>query len=43
MLFCVYAALVFLNPFSGLAVAMIGLAEPISPLRRKFPPSSPTV
>jgi len=39
----VYAALVFLNPFSGLAVAMIGLAEPISPLRRKFPPSSPTV
>lgn len=43
LLFAVYAALVFLNPFSGLAVAMIGLAEPISPLRRKLPPSSPTI
>lgn len=41
LLFAVYAALVFLNPFSGLAVAMIGLAEPISPLRRKPPPAPP--
>jgi len=39
ILFAVYASLVLLNPFSGLAVAMIGLAEPISPLKRKLPPS----
>jgi len=41
ILFAVYTSLVFLNPFSGLAVAMIGLAEPISPLRRKLPPGPP--
>ncbi len=41
ILFAVYASLVFLNPFSGLAVAMIGLAEPISPLKRKLPPGPP--
>ena len=40
ILSAVYASLVFLNPFSGIVVAMIGLAEPISPLRRK-PPSQP--
>lgn len=34
----VYASLLLFNPFSGLAVATIGLAEPISPLRRKPPP-----
>ncbi len=38
----VYASLIFLNPFSGLAVATIGLAEPISPLKRKRPPLPPT-
>lgn len=37
----VYASLVFLNPFSGLVVAAIGLAEPISPLKRKPPPPPP--
>lgn len=37
----VYASLVFLNPFSSLVVATIGLAEPVSPLKRK-PPSPPT-
>lgn len=42
VLFAVYASLVFLNPFSGLAVAMIGLAEPISPLKRKLPPAPPS-
>lgn len=42
VLFAVYVSLVFLNPFSGLAVAMIGLAEPISPLKRKLPPASPS-
>lgn len=42
ILAAVYASLVFLNPFSGLAVATIGLAEPISPLKRKPPPSPPT-
>ncbi len=36
----VYGALLVLNPFSGLAIATIGLAEPVSPLRRK-PPSNP--
>ena len=40
ILSAVYASLVFLNPFSGLVVATIGLAEPISPFRRK-PPASP--
>ena len=40
ILSAVYASLIFLNPFSGIVVAMIGLAEPISPLRRK-PPSQP--
>jgi len=43
ILVAVYAALVFLNPFSGLAVATIGLAEPISPLKRKPPASPPTI
>lgn len=42
ILTAVYASLLFLNPFSGLAVATIGLAEPISPLKRKPPPSPPT-
>ena len=41
ILSAVYASLLFLNPFSGLLLAMIGLAEPVSPLRRK-PPSSPS-
>ncbi|MCL4768015.1 MAG: DUF2232 domain-containing protein [Hyphomicrobiaceae bacterium] len=43
ILCAVYASLVFLNPFSGLAVATIGLAEPVSPLKRKPPPSPPTI
>jgi Predicted membrane protein (DUF2232) len=36
----VYAALVFQpsSPFAGLLIAALGLAEPISPLRRRFPP-----
>lgn len=38
----VYASLVLLNPFSGLVVAAIGLAEPISPIKRKPPPVPPT-
>lgn len=42
ILLAVYASLVLLNPFSGLAVAMIGLAEPISPLKRKLPPAPPS-
>ncbi len=39
----VYASLVILNPFSGLVVATIGLAEPVSPLRRKPPPAPPPI
>ena len=34
--------LAFWQGFSGLAVAAIGLAEPVSPLKRKLPPSPPT-
>ncbi|MGI9422832.1 MAG: DUF2232 domain-containing protein [Hyphomicrobiaceae bacterium] len=34
ILVAVYLALVFFNPFSGIIVALIGIAEPISPLRR---------
>ena len=41
LLTLVYGALLLLSPFSALAVAMIGLAEPISPLRR-MQPSGPT-
>ena len=44
ILFAVYFALVALNPFSGIVVSMIGIAEPISPLRRSFgtrPPAPP--
>jgi hypothetical protein len=33
-----YACLLLLYPFSWLAVAAIGLAEPVSPLKRKLPP-----
>ena len=40
MLTLIYGALLMLSPFSSLAVAMIGLAEPVSPLRRR-PPSAP--
>jgi hypothetical protein len=38
-----YAALVLLNPFSGLILSLLGVAEPVSPLRRKPipPPGSP--
>jgi hypothetical protein len=38
LLGALYACLLFLYPFSWLAVAALGLAEPISPLRRKLPP-----
>ena len=34
----VYGALVILYPFSWLLLAALGLAEPISPLRRRLPP-----
>jgi hypothetical protein len=37
----VYVALVIFNPFSSLIIGMVGLAEPISPLRRRPPASSP--
>lgn len=36
----VYGALVVFNPFSGLVLALVGLAEPFSPLRRRAPPPS---
>lgn len=35
LLFATYLALIILNPFSAILVALIGLAEPISPLRRR--------
>ena len=35
----VYAALLLANPFSSMILAMIGLAEPISPLRRRPTPA----
>ena len=34
----VYLSLVLLNPFSGLALAIVGIAEPISPLQRRPQP-----
>jgi hypothetical protein len=41
ILFAVYLALFVLNPFSGIIIAMIGIAEPISPLRRRFSSPAP--
>ncbi len=38
ILFAVYLALFVLNPFSGIIIALIGIAEPILPLRRQRPP-----
>ena len=40
LLSLVYFALLLMSPFSSLIVAMLGMAEPISPLRRKPPPPS---
>jgi hypothetical protein len=37
----VYAALLFLSPFSNLLLALAGIAEPFSPLRRPPPPPTP--
>jgi hypothetical protein len=37
----VYAALLFLSPFSNLLLALAGIAEPFSPLRRPPAPPSP--
>jgi hypothetical protein len=37
----VYASLLFLSPFSNLLLALAGIAEPYSPLRRRPPPSLP--
>lgn len=37
----VYMALVLFNPISGLLIALIGIAEPISPLKRRWPSSAP--
>ena len=43
VLAAVYAALVFLSPFSNLLLALAAIAEPFSPLRRPpAPPSPPT-
>jgi hypothetical protein len=42
VLAAVYVSLLLLNPFSSLLVATIGLAEPISPLKRK-PPQPPII
>lgn len=36
-----YAALLFLNPWSALVVALIALAEPFAPWRRRPPPPPP--
>jgi hypothetical protein len=36
-----YASLVFLSPVSGVLFAIVGLTEPISPLRRGPPPAPP--
>jgi len=41
LLTALYAALVLLSPFSGLLVALAGLAEPFSPWRRRWP-AAPT-
>lgn len=35
-LIAVYFALLFLNPLSGIALAMVGLAEPVWPMRRQL-------
>jgi hypothetical protein len=41
ILAAVYLSLLLLNPISGLLIAMAGVAEPLSPLRRKpIPPPS---
>ena len=37
LLSAVYLSLVLFNPVSGLVVALIGIAEPISPIRRSWP------
>ena len=37
LLVMVYFSLVFLNPFSSIIVAMLAIAEPISPFRRRPP------
>jgi len=34
----IYLSLILFNPLSGLIVALIGVAEPVSPLRRRQPP-----
>lgn len=36
LLFTVYLALLLFNPFSGILIALIGIAEPISPMRRQM-------
>jgi hypothetical protein len=36
LLFAVYLALLLFNPFSGILIALIGIAEPISPMRRQM-------
>ncbi len=42
ILVMVYLALVMLNPFSSMILAVIGLSEPVSPLRRRpLPPTDP--
>ncbi len=38
ILVAVYLGLFILNPFSGIIIAMIGIAEPVSPIRRRFAP-----
>lgn len=37
LLAAVYTGLVLFNPVSGLLLALIGIAEPISPLKRRWP------
>lgn len=41
LLGAVYASLLFLSPFSNLLLALAGIAEPYSPLRRRPPPTFP--
>ena len=36
ILIAVYLSLLILNPFSGIIISMIGIAEPVSPIRRRF-------
>ncbi|MEO0729761.1 MAG: hypothetical protein AAFY64_05210, partial [Pseudomonadota bacterium] len=36
ILFIVYGALFFIQPISTMVVALIGIAEPVSPLRRQM-------